>query len=98
MYNLFNSSNLNFIVSALGMIELTYIDVSKNIHNYVANFIDSNNIPHFLLHEILDISHAQDLFSLIINIDDPNVVNGIMKGYEILNEFFEILFIDILSK
>lgn len=70
-------------ISMLGMIEYTYITVSKNIHNYAKNFIK--------LHEIADFKHSFDFFELVApyyETDKSNINTGINLGYTIIYEYF----------
>lgn len=92
--NVVLSENWIFAISALGMIEYTYINVSNNIHNYAKNFLNPDEINHYNLHEILDLSHATDFFELVIPYyDDYNqdILNGIQKGYDIMYELYNSL-------
>ena len=92
----------NWIVATalLGIIEYVYIDVSKNIHKYVANFMDYRKIPHYSLHETLDHVHSLELFELLDNYystHSADIHMGIKKGYnliynlyaELSSEYFE---------
>jgi pyrroloquinoline-quinone synthase len=83
---------LIFAVAALGMIEYTYVTVSKCIHEYASRFIPSDLIPHYAVHETLDIIHATELFSLIEDnwSDEFNqsVKDGIVAGYQLLSELY----------
>lgn len=82
-----------YSVAMLAMIEYTYITVSKNIHNYLLQFLPINEINHYSLHETLDVTHATELFSLLI----PYIKNdelssemkaGVITGYTIMNELY----------
>jgi|688.fasta_scaffold225571_1 hypothetical protein len=88
------NENWIFQCAMLGMIEFTYITVSTNIHNYVKNYIPANEINHYSLHEILDIKHATDLFSLITEYFESNkadIINGLETGYTFINNLYESL-------
>jgi hypothetical protein len=82
-----------FVVSVLGIVEYTFITVSKLINEYVSNFIEQNKIEHYSLHEILDIEHATELLSLVlpyINDDEKNndIYEGIKFGYDIMDNLY----------
>lgn len=83
-----------YSVAALGMIEYTYITVSKIINKYITNFITQDKIEHYSLHEILDVEHATELFSIINKFYDSNndeILAGIRYGYEIFNKLYNRL-------
>lgn len=82
-----------YIASALGMIEYTYITVSKLIHDYVSTYIPSEEIAHYSVHEILDQKHSKDLFSLIQC--DETSLKGIQKGYNIMYRLYESMSEDL---
>ena len=89
-----NNESWLFSVAMLGMIEYTYITVSKNIHKYVAQFIISEDIHHYSLHEIVDVKHATDLFELILpyeNIKTEMIINGLITGYNLLAKLYDDL-------
>ena len=81
-------------VAMLGMIEYTYITVSKNIHNYAANYMNKENIHHYSIHEIMDTKHATDLFDLVAPYTVPHQMDiyyGIADGYNIINTLYDKL-------
>jgi hypothetical protein len=78
-------------IAALGMIEYTYITVSNNIHNFVSQYIPTNQIIHYSMHEILDVSHSHKLFRLLTKYDAdilPAVFAGIRRGYAAFYELY----------
>lgn len=77
--------------AALGMIEYTYITVSKHIHDYASKFLTDSEIPHYSSHELIDIEHARDLFSIIspfLEKDPAKIMKGLNTGYTVLYEFY----------
>jgi hypothetical protein len=75
----------------LGMIEYVYMTVSNIIHNYVAYYMKTNDIPHYSLHEILDMSHATDLFNIALsykNLTVEDVNKGLEIGYTLMSELY----------
>lgn len=85
-----------YSIAVLAMIEYTYISVSKSIHEFTANYIEPELIHHYNLHEILDYTHATELFSLVAEYYNTEtgklIINeGIKKGYKILYELYEQL-------
>jgi hypothetical protein len=94
--NIIMTKNWIYSVAMLAMIEYTYITVSKNIHNYLLHFLPIDKINHYSSHEILDVTHATELFSLIIPYikDDElssDIKEGIISGYNIMNELYSSL-------
>lgn len=90
------TKNWVYSVAMLAMIEYTYIVVCKNIHNYLLNFLPVDEINHYSLHETLDVTHATELFSLLM----PHIKNeelsdcikeGIVNGYTVMNELYSSL-------
>lgn len=82
------------VTSAFAMIEYTYVDVSNYIHQYMKKRVVSDQIPHYSVHESLDVTHAYDLFGLLVPYQDENehkIIAGIQLGYIILSEFYENL-------
>ncbi len=61
----FKNNDWIYCSAVLGMIEYTYIIASKNIHQYTSNYLKSNDISHYSLHEIIDIKHSTDIFSIL---------------------------------
>lgn len=81
-----------FSVSAFAMIEYTYIKVSSMIHKYLLNYFEPNKIHHYTEHEILDETHALELFKLIepyYEIYKDVIEIGIAEGYTIINEMYD---------
>lgn len=79
-----DTENLDFISGMLGMIEYTYITVSKNIYEYLLNKMP-NATTHYNLHSTLDVEHAQKLLE-IGNGDD--IYNGIKYGYMLMDTLY----------
>ena len=82
----------------MGMIEFTYIEVSKCIHNFVSRFVDPSMIPHYSLHEIMDVTHSTDFLSLCVpayrsiecdRTDD--IMNGIRNGYAVFYKLYDCM-------
>lgn len=86
---------LIYAVSALGMIEFTYVTISKCIHGYASHFAPPETIPHYATHQTLDVSHATELFSLVEeNWDDEfqeAVKDGVRKGYDLMFNLYQDL-------
>lgn len=83
-----------YCVCMLGMIEYTYITVSRFIHNYVSNFMNPENINHYSLHEIVDVKHATDLFSLAEPYFDEHqseIIEGLRYGYLCMDDMYKRL-------
>lgn len=90
------TKNWIYSVAMLAMIEYTYIVVCKNIHNYLLNFLSVDQINHYSLHETLDVTHATELFSLLIPYMKNDELSldmkeGITNGYNIMNELYSSL-------
>lgn len=87
------NNNQIFYIGMLAMIEYTYINVSANIHNYVSNFINSDEINHYSTHEIIDTKHSMDLFKLIAPYTNnhKDIQEGMMCGYEIIFNLYSQL-------
>lgn len=101
--SLYSLTELNWIfaISAMGMIEFTYINVSNKIHNYVCNYIDKDKINHYSLHEILDVTHATELFKIIEPHYKENkmiIEKGIEKGYNMMNKLYNNYYLDLSQK
>jgi pyrroloquinoline-quinone synthase len=96
---LIQNNNWIYGVCLLGMIEYTYITISKNIHNYISKFINPTKIIHYSLHEIMDIKHSTDLFSMVLPYlqKDPELMNdiknGIQDGYQIFDKLYNNLYL-----
>lgn len=100
-------TNQTQYVSALAMIEYVYIDVSKNIHAYVSQFIDPSKIEHYSLHEVLDVSHSRELFSLVVDrwsnrlygSSRTDVMAGIQEGhrlfYALYAAYYDAMYLDL---
>lgn len=87
---------LVYAVAALGMIEFTYVTVSKRIHQYALTFLEPKTISHYSIHETIDVGHARDLFSLVgenwLDSDFQNdVKRGIETGYRLMYDLYENL-------
>jgi hypothetical protein len=87
--------NWIYSISALAMIEHTYIMVSRMIHNYVKKVLSPHQeIHHYSLHEVMDVTHAKDLFDLVRHYYDGNtiekteVMRGVFDGYNALYKFY----------
>lgn len=83
-----------FCVAMLGMIEYTYVTVSKNIHAYACNFIESDTVTHYSLHETVDVQHAKDLFNLcdpFLETHKDSIIGGIKYGYHLFDSMYKSL-------
>ncbi|ARF12365.1 heme oxygenase [Klosneuvirus KNV1] len=81
-------------VAMLGMIEYVYITISTYIHNYVEQYIPSDQITHYSLHEIMDVKHSTELFELLVPYIDSNyndIQNGLELGYFIFDDLYNSL-------
>ena len=88
-----------YAVAALGMIEYTYVTISKNIHQYVTKYTEKD-IPHFAVHETLDVDHAIDLFKLVSNhysTNEDQIIAGIVKAYGLFDKFFSDIYITLIN-
>lgn len=88
--NIVENNNWIYSVSAYAMIEYTYVNVSKCIYDYVSTYT-KEYIPHYSVHEILDISHAKDLFSIVVphlSKNSEDIYKGIEMGYNVLDKLF----------
>jgi hypothetical protein len=97
-----NPTNSNaYKYAFFGMIEFVYITVSEQVVKYMSQFIESNKIPHYSPHEILDIDHAKDLFSLALSADKNNnedVINGIIDSYNVFVKLYSDMYEIYLKK
>jgi hypothetical protein len=83
-----------FCVAMLGMIEYIYVTVSKNIYAYSCNFIESDTITHYSLHETVDNQHAKDLFNLcdpFLETHTESITRGIKYGYCLFDTMYTAL-------
>ena len=78
-YTLKNNT-FDYNCGVMGMIEYMYISVSKEMYEHLKNYMDT--VIHYELHEVLDETHSEDLFKLIV--DDDEGKAGIAKGYKLL--------------
>lgn len=92
-----NNESFDFLCGMLGMIEYTYINVSKCINQYISKNMNINpeSVPHYSLHETLDFTHSKELFELIDNKGElsKDAIKGINYGYKIFVELYDRLFI-----
>jgi hypothetical protein len=94
LINNIKSKNQIFSIAMLGMIEFTYTSISKNIHQYLCNFLPKENINHYSCHEVLDASHSEELFELLVPYQDTNINDiseDIKEGYQIIFELYNKL-------
>lgn len=84
------NEDIPFVCGMLGMIEYTYITVSANIRTFIKKH--KKDFPHYTIHEILDESHATDLFQIALNNKDMDKTKEGMKyGYNIMFQLYEDL-------
>lgn len=82
-------------VAMLGMIEFVYITISTGIHNYVKQYIPSDQITHYSLHEIMDVKHSTELFELLVPHIDTHyndIKEGLELGYFIFDDLYNSLY------
>lgn len=94
MTHYININNWINNVAMLGMIEYVYITISTNIHNYVKQYIPSDQITHYSLHEIMDVKHSTELFELLIPYVDSHyndIEDGLELGYYIFDDLYNSL-------
>ena len=98
----FNDNLLNEIqkgdwiysVALLGMIEYTYIEASKHIHNYLLIYLQELQINHYSTHEVVDVRHATELFRLLEPVKDSHgllIIKGMYTGYTLLKNLYNDL-------
>jgi hypothetical protein len=88
------TKNWIYCASMLGIIELIYVNVSKHIHDYSLTYLELDSITHYGVHEIVDIEHARELFSMVSPYLDSNrdmIYEGLVHGYKLIN----ILYFDL---
>ena len=98
IYNIFGTHDWTYSIAVLGMIEYMYVDISQIIHHFIKKFTDCD-IPHYSLHETLDVTHALELFSIVaphVETNSQNIRDGLTEGYKIFNDFFNSLYHDSL--
>lgn len=81
-------------IATIAVIEYIYTFVSKEIHDYVRNYLEEEQIYHYNMHEILDIEHATELLELLVPYIDTHqneIMYGFNNGYNIMNELYESL-------
>jgi len=81
-------------VAILGMIEFVYITISTHIHNYVKQYIPSDQITHYSLHEIMDVKHSTELFELLVPYIDSHyndIESGLELGYFVFDDLYNSL-------
>ncbi|AYV78565.1 MAG: heme oxygenase [Edafosvirus sp.] len=98
LHNVIGSNNWVYSIAVLAMIEYTYITVSKCIHEFVSNYTPSELIHHYSLHEIMDQTHSQELFSIVTDQYETKnnkkvIEDGILHGYKILYDLYDSLFV-----
>lgn len=85
-------NSLSYKLAFLGMIEFMYIIISSNVVSYMSQFIDKTQIPHYTPHELLDETHAKDLFELALQTDvndGEQIMNGIVDGYHTFKKLYD---------
>jgi len=83
--------NWLFSIAALGMIEYTYVTISTRIHDYTKQYIPADEISHYSTHEVLDMEHATELFSVVEPYYESHkdIINGGLNyGYRIFDELY----------
>lgn len=92
LYTYLNTHNWIHNIAMLGIIEYVYITISTHIHNYVKQYIPSNQITHYSSHEILDVKHSTELFELIVpylSTHETDIKDGIITGYTIFYSLYD---------
>ena len=84
-----DTENFQFCCGMLGIIEYIYMDASKEIHNYLLQYLPLDEINHYSLHEILDKKHLDDLFSLIDIDNMSDAKNGMLYGYNAMWKMYQ---------
>ena len=88
--SIIDNRNWLYSFAVLGMIEYVYITISKEIHCYVKNFINSD-VDHYSIHEIVDDKHSKDFFDVLNDhyLENKLLINeGLQKGYDIFNKLY----------
>lgn len=82
--------NFTVLCAMLAIIEYIYIDASCAIHQYLCNFLEPNEINHYSAHEIVDVKHSDELFSLLELNDNTrkDIEKGFSIGYEMMNTMY----------
>jgi hypothetical protein len=82
-----------FSCAIIGMIEYTYITISRLINKYVTKYKKVEY--HYSAHEILDVDHYRDLFNLVKDDYDKNedIRNGLQTGYDLFEELYNNLYL-----
>lgn len=88
--NCMNKYDAYEVCFILGNIEKTYIEISKKINEYLRK--NNLKVHHYTEHEILDIKHAEDLFTVAKQGDNKNVIKLMDEGYDIINTLYEDLY------
>lgn len=91
LVNAINNESWTYSVAMLAMIEYVYIDISRNIHNYLKNFLKDSKINHYELHEIVDEGHYKDLLQLLDGVDAEDIDKGFEYGYELMDNMYHDL-------
>lgn len=86
LHQVIDSQPISYSLAMLGMIEHVYIDVSKEIHQYLRKHLGDQEINHYSEHEILDVEHSTDLLNLLQ--DDELSTDGLEKGYQLLDQLY----------
>lgn len=89
-----HTENWIYCVSLLGMIEYTYKDIGKCIHNYAKIFMLEERINHYSLHETMDLKHSYDLFQLVspyITTNYNDIEDGLEMGYFLISSLYDLL-------
>lgn len=100
---IFNNTIQNYIetniwikaIAFLAIIEFVYVDICKQIHDYLCLFIPKENIKHYSLHEILDVEHYKELISLIepyTHTHYDEIQNGYKDGFNCIYELYEQMY------
>jgi len=96
--NLLNKSPA-FNACLLGGIEHLYIKIS----NFISTYCTKMNISqeHYNNHEILDVKHSMDLFTVaqLCDVNNDELIEGTISGYELLwNLFMDLIHENIQIK
>lgn len=94
LHDALNYDHWIFCSAMLGIIEYIYITVSRNIHKYSSQYVQSDKLLHYGLHEIIDDKHSTDLFKMVAPYYDnygEEITTGIIYGYNLMNDLYNEL-------
>jgi hypothetical protein len=85
--------DLAVCIAALGYVEYYYQQISTVIVEYLKQNDKYTNI-HYAEHELLDVKHYTDLFSLLSKYDDEHAISALARGRQIVIGLFDAYYRD----